>query len=417
MTQTSSPARWVAITIFVFSAVLNYLDRQVLATMVDIWRSRPEFAFSYEDYGLVLSVFSLAYALAAPFMGWFLDRAGLNRGISISVAVWAAASIATGFAHSVGFLLVCRAILGIAEASGVSAVGKAVGMYLRPPERAVGTAMGQLGLSLGAGLAPHFAVYFSYQYSWRFCFYAVGILSLLWIPIWLFTSKTIRPISEGGAGGHKFSGDIIRDPRIWAMVFCNSTAMTIYSLWTNWTPTYLVKVHHLAPSQARNYSWIVPICGYLGALLGGTISWRLIRAGFEPVEARKRVCLLASIALVSTIGIPLLPTPALATLGMSISYFSIAAWSANMYTIPVDIFGAERAAFGIAALLLAYGGMQAILSRPLGQIIEQRGFFPICAAFAFLPLIAQIVMQKFIRTHPDGLEAGSLKMESSLKIS
>ena len=135
MTGTSSAARWVAITVFVFSAVLNYLDRQVLATMVDIWRLKPEFPFSYEDYGLVLSVFSLAYALAAPFMGWFLDRAGLNRGISISVAVWAVASIATGFAHSVGFLLVCRAILGVAEASGVSAVGKAVGMYLRPPER------------------------------------------------------------------------------------------------------------------------------------------------------------------------------------------------------------------------------------------------------------------------------------------
>jgi ACS family hexuronate transporter-like MFS transporter len=417
MTQTSSAARWVAITVFVFSAVLNYLDRQVLATMVDIWRLKPEFPFSYEDYGLILSVFSLAYAISAPFMGWFLDRAGLNRGISISVAVWAVASIATGFAHSVGFLLVCRAILGVAEASGVSAVGKAVGMYLRPPERAVGTAMGQLGLSLGAGLAPHFAVFFAYQYSWRFCFYAVGALSLMWIPIWLFTSKAIRPISLEGATGHKLNREMIRDRRIWAMVFCNFTAMTIYSLWTNWTPTYLVKVHHLTPAEARNYSWIVPICGYLGALLGGTISWWLIRAGFEPVEARKRVCLIASIVLVSTIVIPYMPTPALATLGMSISYFWIAAWSANMYTIPVDLFGAERAAFGIAALLLAYGGMQAILSRPIGQIIDERGFFPICATFAFLPLIAQVVMQKFIRSHPALPEAAGLKMESSLEIS
>ena len=47
-----------------------------------------------------------------------------------------------------------RALLGVAEASGVSAVGKAVGLYLLPKERAVGSAMGQLGLSLGAGLAP-----------------------------------------------------------------------------------------------------------------------------------------------------------------------------------------------------------------------------------------------------------------------
>jgi hypothetical protein len=28
------PLRWIAVTVFVFSAVLNYLDRQVLATDV-----------------------------------------------------------------------------------------------------------------------------------------------------------------------------------------------------------------------------------------------------------------------------------------------------------------------------------------------------------------------------------------------
>lgn len=416
MTRASSAPRWVAITVFVFSAVLNYLDRQVLATMVDIWRTKADFAFSYEDYGLVLTVFSLAYALSAPFMGWFLDRVGLNRGIAISVTVWAAASAATGFVHGMGVLLVCRAVLGIAEASGVSAVGKAVGMYLLPPERAVGTAMGQLGLSLGAGLAPHFAVYFAYQYNWRFCFYAVGILSVLWIPVWLLTSRLVPPISTGTPSRETSSRDMIRDSRIWAMVFCNFVAMTIYSLWTNWTPTYLIKVHHLTPPEAREYSWIVPICGYFGAMAGGGISWRLIRGGTEPVEARKRVCLIASCALVSTIGIPFLPTPALATLGMSISFFCIASWSANMYTIPVDLFGAERAAFGVGALLLAYGGMQTVISRPMGWIVEQYGFVPICATFAFLPLIAQIVMQRFIRAVPaSSPESVIARIESPLK--
>jgi ACS family hexuronate transporter-like MFS transporter len=93
--------RWLALTIFVFSSVLNYLDRQVLATMVDIWRTQHEFPFTYDDYGLLLSVFSLAYALSALFVGWFIDRVGLNRGACIAVAVWAAASIGTGMSHSV----------------------------------------------------------------------------------------------------------------------------------------------------------------------------------------------------------------------------------------------------------------------------------------------------------------------------
>jgi ACS family hexuronate transporter-like MFS transporter len=157
--------RWVAITIFVFSSVLNYLDRQVIATMATI----PGFPFR-SDYGLALSVFSIAYALSALFIGWFIDRVGLHRGSAISVAVWALASVGTGLSHNVHELLFWRALLGVAEASGVSAVGKAVGMYLLPKERAAGTAMSQLGLSLGAGLAPPFAVFFAYQYdcSWAF---------------------------------------------------------------------------------------------------------------------------------------------------------------------------------------------------------------------------------------------------------
>src|SRR5437868_10245815 len=88
--------------------------------MVDIWRSRPDFPFTYSDYGILLSVFSLAYAISAPFMGWFLDRVGLNLGITISVLVWALASFGTGFVHGFHELLLCRALLGVAEASGVA---------------------------------------------------------------------------------------------------------------------------------------------------------------------------------------------------------------------------------------------------------------------------------------------------------
>lgn len=392
--------RWVAITVFVFSSVLNYLDRQVLATMVTI----KGFPFS-GDYGLSLSVFSIAYALSALFIGWFVDRVGLNRGSAISVAVWAIASFGTGMSHNVTELLMWRAVLGVAEASGVSAVGKAVGMYLLPKERATGTALSQLGLSLGAGLAPRFAVVFTDQYDWRWAFYAAGIISLIWIPVWLATSRVIPPTVETAPAGGKHSFGLLRDPKLWALIGANFLSMTIYSLWTNWSPKYLVQVHHLSGQQASHYSPIVPICGYFGALAGGSLSWRLIDKGMTAVAARKRACLISAVLLLGTMTIPFLPTPALATAGMSLSYFLICAWSTNHYTLPIDIYGAGRAAFAIGGLIFAYGAMQTVVSRPVGAIIERYGFQPVCFTFALLPLLSYLLVHFVI---PDDTQAADV---------
>lgn len=391
------PARWVAISVFILASVLNYLDRQILATMVDIWRTRPEFPFTYDDYGLLLSVFSIAYALSALFAGWFIDRVGLNRGATVAVAVWAIASFGTGASHSVRDLLLWRAVLGAAEASAIAAVTKAVAMYLLPPERAVGQAMSQLGLSLGAGLAPAFAVYFSYRYSWHWSFYAAGLLSLAWIPVWLATARAIPPVTlpETGQAAHSFR--LLRDPKLWALIVANMLGMTVYSLWTNWTPTYLVRTQHLTPEQASHYTWIVPISGYFGAVLGGVISWRLVLSGDTPIAARKRACLISALFLLGTMAVPLARTPALATLGMSLSYFWVCAWSTNHYTLPIDIYGASRAAFGGASLVFAYGVMQSIISRPLADVIEHFGFAPVCFTFAILPIAGYFLVHLLIR--------------------
>jgi ACS family hexuronate transporter-like MFS transporter len=398
------PLRWVAVLVFVLSSVLNYLDRQVLATMADIWRLHPEFPFGYEEYGLLLSVFSIAYAAAAPFMGWFLDRVGLNRGITISVALWAVASAGTGMAHGMTGLLVWRAVLGVAEAAGISAVGKVIGMYLLPEERALGNATSQLGLSIGAGIAPRFTVFFAYQYSWRWTFFIAAILSLLWIPVWLMTSRLIPAKVQPGGATAAHSAGLLRDGRLWALVGANALGMTLYSVWSNWAPTYLIQLG-LKPPQAANYSWSVPIAAYVGGFIGGSLSWRFIRTGMSAVDARKRVCLIAGVAALATALMPLLRTPLLATIGMCFSFLAVAAWSTNLYTLPVDIYGATRAGFSVSALVFAYGAMQAIVSKPIGVVIERYGFTPVCLSFATLPLLGWLLVDRVV--HTAGLPRGS----------
>jgi ACS family hexuronate transporter-like MFS transporter len=94
--------------------------------------------------------------------------------------------------------------------------------------------------------------------------------------------------------------------------------------------------------------------------------------------------------------VPLLPTPGLATLGMSFSFFWVCAWSVNHYTLPIDIYGAGRAAFGGASLVFAYGVMQSLISRPLARVIEHYGFGPICLVFAVLPMVGYILVNLLI---------------------
>jgi ACS family hexuronate transporter-like MFS transporter len=398
--RTRIPVRWIAITIFTFTSVLNYLDRFILATMVDIWRSRPEFPFNYSDYGAILSVFGIAYAVSAPFMGYFLDRVGLNAGISISVALWSFISMGHGLIRSFEGLMLWRSALGVVEASGISAAGKANAIYLQPEERAVGAAMSQLGLSIGAAIAPGFTVYFAYHHNWRWAFFSAGLLGLLWIPLWWATSKTIAPSIEAppNRAAVQISG-MLTDRRIWGLMAANALSMTFYTLWTNWAPTYLVRTYHLTPEQASHYSWVVPIGGYIGAFLGGSLSWRMItRSGMDPISARKRVCFLAAWVLTLSALIPLLPTPALASAGMALSFFCISGWSTNLYTLPIDIFGAGRAAFAVSSMVFAYGAMQAIVSKPLGSIIEVFGFQPVLICFAFLPAIAYVVLNATVRS-------------------
>src|SRR5580704_11010956 len=189
--------RWWILTVFVLSSSINYLDRQSLSSLAPLLRA--EFQLSREQYGWILGAFSITYAASAPFAGMFIDRIGLNRGISLAVGLWSCAGIATGFTTGLGGLLGCRAALGVAEAGGVPAAGKAVHTYLRPPERAMGNAINQAGVSLGAILAPPVATWIAVQYGWRMAFVLTGVLGLLWIPLWNITARGAPSAPKGSS--------------------------------------------------------------------------------------------------------------------------------------------------------------------------------------------------------------------------
>ena len=219
----------------VIASALNYLDRQLLAAFAPTLKA--EFTLTNEQYGLILLSFSVVYALFAPVFGLLIDRIGLAWGMSLAVAAWSGAGIATGLVSSFGSLLTCRAALGGAEAAAVPGFGKANGTYLLPREFALGAAVNQIGLSIGGIVAPLVAS--------RLPPHTAGA--------WRSSSAASSGL-RGSRCGFSRPGDpprpepvrqtvqvadMLRDRRFWALVAANILYMTMYTLWTNWTTLVL----------------------------------------------------------------------------------------------------------------------------------------------------------------------------------
>jgi MFS family permease len=119
----------------------------------------------------------------------FIDRAGLNRAISLAVGLWSCAGIATGFTRGLGGLVACRAVLGASEAAGIPAAGIAIGTLLAPAERAMGNALNQAGVSLGSMAALPLAAWLAGTAGWRTAFLITGALGLVWIPLWNLAAR------------------------------------------------------------------------------------------------------------------------------------------------------------------------------------------------------------------------------------
>lgn len=382
--------RWLVLSIFVLSTAINYLDRQTLATVAPLLRR--EFRLSNTDYGLLLTAFSVAYSVSAPFMGMLIDRMGLNRALPLAVAVWSSTGIATALTRGLGGLVACRAVLGATEAAGIPGAGKAIHQYLKPAERALGNAVNQAGVSLGMMLAPPVATIVAVRWGWRQAFLVTGLLGFVWVPVWNWVSRWSRadaspPVPGAGLG-------ILRDPALWAFVAANALAMTPYSLWTNWTTLYLVDVHRLSLAEAAWYAWIPPVFAVAGGLAGGWLSLRFVARGLAPARARVQVCLAASVLPLTTALVSLAPTAAWASVGISLSIFAVSAFSVNMYSLPLDVFGGTRAAFAVSVLVASYGAVQAIVSPVFGKIIDVYGYGPVVTAAAVTPLAASLVLRR-----------------------
>src|SRR5260370_2698241 len=134
---------------------------------------------------LALSAFNYSYAPFQLVGGWFADRFGARRTLTVCGLVWSLTTIATGAVTGLASLFGVRLVLGMGEGATLPAATHAVSKWIPIEKR--GTAIGATHAAgrLGAGTAAPIVAFLITWFSWRFSFVAVGILSTLLAVVWL----------------------------------------------------------------------------------------------------------------------------------------------------------------------------------------------------------------------------------------
>jgi MFS family permease len=203
---TTSPASpgsryaWTVVALLVPVALLNYLDRQMLASMkFSVMQDIPDIGLE-ANWGTILALFKWVYALLSPIGGYLADRFSRRHVIAGSLFVWSLVTWTTGHVSTYEQLLATRALMGISEAFYIPAALALIADFHIGPTRSRAVGFHQMGIYLGV-IAGGFGGYVADNpdLGWRWAFSACGIVGIVYaLPLWLLLRNP--PAREASAG-------------------------------------------------------------------------------------------------------------------------------------------------------------------------------------------------------------------------
>src|SRR5262245_28815256 len=178
---------WLVVALLVPVALLNYLDRQMLASMkFSVMRDIPDIGLE-ANWGAILALFKWVYAGVSPVGGYLADRYSRKHVIAGSLLVWSTVTWATGHVQSYEQLLTARALMGISEACYMPAALALIADFHLGATRSRAVGLHQMGIYFGVIIggfggyaADHPAL------GWRWVFDVCGFVGIAYaVPLFL----------------------------------------------------------------------------------------------------------------------------------------------------------------------------------------------------------------------------------------
>ena len=226
--ETDVPARldrlpwdrfhWLIIAALGITWTLDGLEVTLVGSLAAAIHESPSLALSETQVGLSASAYLVGAVLGAIGFGWLTDRWGRRKLFFITVALYMAASIATGFSWDFWSFALFRALTGAGIGGEYAAVNSAIQEMIPARKRGTvdlavnGTFWAGAALGAASALVVLDPAVVDPEIGWRAAFIVGGALALVimllrnWVPEsprWLMThgrseeaSRIVREIED-----------------------------------------------------------------------------------------------------------------------------------------------------------------------------------------------------------------------------
>jgi ACS family hexuronate transporter-like MFS transporter len=437
--------RWVICALLLFATVKSYMDRNVLASLKHTLQ--PILGWNDIDYGHIVAAFQLFYAFGMLIAGRMVDRLGTRKAFSIFMVVWSLAAMSYGIAPRLAVLvgstfyylhglwsffpaargtvagfIVVSAAMGLGQSGLFPASIKAVAEWFPKKERALATGIFNAGTNVGASITPLVVALITIRLGlpWPWAFYVVGSLGFVWLILWI---PIYRIPQEHPSVSKAELAYILSDPQdagpktkikflallpyrqTWAFVIGKLCIDPIWWFWLFWAPDLFQRRFGMTLGQIALPILVIYLVSDVGSVLGGGFSGYLIARGASVNVARKTVMLICAIAVFPVMFAVRSNNVWIAVALISIAAAAHQAFSANLFTLPSDMFP-SRAVGSVVGIGGAAGGLGGfIIANTVGHVLQRTGSYGIPL---FIAGIAYLIALAFIQLLAPRLKPVSL---------
>lgn len=407
---------------------LNYGDRATLSMAAA--PMSQDLGLNSVTMGYIFSAFGWAYVIGQIPGGWLLDKFGARRVYFWSIMLWSFFTILLGFVDILGSipliiasLFILRFLVGLSESPAFPGNSQIVAAWFPTKERGTAAAIFNSAQYFATVIFAPFMGWLVAHVHWQSVFWIMGGLGIVIAFIWLkviyspekhptINSNEFKYLQAGGAitnmgenqlkvadENNKMNFKNIKkllSSRMLLGIFIAQYCITCLTyFFITWFPVYLVKERHMSILEAGFAAVLPALCGFIGGVLGGVISDKLIKMNKSLTFSRKFPIIFGMLLSTSIVVCNYVNSQTAILFFMSLAFFGkgfgALGWAVMSDVAPKEMVGLSGGLFN------TFGNTAGIvIPIAIGYIINSTGSFNGALVFVGIHAVIAIICYLFM---------------------